>query len=538
MTTLAKIRALTVPRVVVPLGLAGALAVSAMLALPAAAQQKTLKFVPEADLRILDPIATTAYITRNYGYMIYDTLFAVNDKFEVKPQMVDTWTLSDDKLTYTFTLRDGLKFHDGAPVKSADCIASIERWGKRDALGQRLAELTDRWEAVNDKTFKLVLKRPFALTLDALGKPSSNVPFIMPERVAKTDAFQNIKETIGSGPFKFVAAEWVPGNKVVFVKNADYVPRKEPPSWGSGGKVVKVDRVEWIYIPDSATAAAALNAGEVDWWQMVPPDLVPLLSKNKDIKIENTDPMGSMGMIRFNQLHPPFDNSKMRQALLYLVNQQDYALAIAGDPKNGHPCPSFFSCGSPSESRVGSEVLTGKRDLAKAKELIKEAGYKGEKIVVLSATDQPIVHSQGLVTLELLRKAGLNAELAANDWGTLISRRAVKSPIDKGGWSIFHTWLVGPDMANPAINFPLRGIGEKSWFGWPTDPEMEKLRDAWFDAPDAATQKDLVDAMQKHGWESVPFIPTAQFIIPTAYRKNVSGILISPIAFLWNVDKN
>ena len=270
---------------------------------------------------------------------------------------------------------------------------------------------------------------------------------------------------------------------------------------------------------------------------MVPPDLVPLLTKNKDIKIENTDPMGSMGMIRFNQLHPPFNNAKMRQAVLYLVNQQDYALAIAGDPKSGGPCPSFFACGSPSESKVGSEVLTGKRDLAKAKELIKEAGYKGERIVVLSATDQPIVHSQGLITVELLKSVGLNAELAANDWGTLISRRAVKEPIDKGGWNIFHTWLVGPDMANPAINYPLRGIGEKSWFGWPTDPKMEQLRDAWFDATDPGVQKKLIDDMQRHGWESVPFIPTAQFIIPTAYRTNISGLLISPIAFLWNVEK-
>jgi peptide/nickel transport system substrate-binding protein len=530
--TIAKLRALRAA-----LLLAATVASSAFLSAPAAAQQKTLKFVPEADLRILDPIATTAYITRNYAYMVYDTLFSVNEKFEVQPQMVEKWTLSDDKLTYTFTLRDGLKFHDGAAVKSADCIASIERWAKRDALGQRLAEMTEKWTVVDDKTFTLKLKRPFALTLDALGKPSSNVPFIMPERVAKTDPFENIKDTIGSGPFKFVKEEWVPGNKVVFVKNTDYVPRKEPPSWASGGKVVKVDRVEWIYIPDSATAAAALNAGEVDWWQMVPPDLVPLLTKNKDIKVENTDPMGSMGMIRFNQLHPPFDNPKMRQAVLYLVNQMDYALAIAGDAKNGRACPSFFSCGSPSESKVGSEVLTGKRDLAKAKALIKDAGYKGEKVVVLSATDQPIVHSQGLITVELLKSVGINAELAANDWGTLISRRAVREPIDKGGWNIFHTWLVGPDMANPAINYPLRGIGLKSWFGWPTDPKMETIRDAWFDAADAASQKKLIDEIQQHAWESVPFIPTAQFVVPTAYRSNISGLLISPIAFLWNVEK-
>ncbi|TMJ32007.1 MAG: ABC transporter substrate-binding protein, partial [Alphaproteobacteria bacterium] len=287
----------------------------------------------------------------------------------------------------------------------------------------------------------------------------------------------------------------------------------------------------------SATAAAALNAGEVDWWQMVPPDLVPLLAKNKDIRVENTDPLGSMGILRFNQLLPPFDNPKMRQALLYLVDQHDYALAIAGSDKQGKPCPSFFTCGSPAESTVGSEVLTGKRDPEKAKQLIKEAGYKGEKIVVLSATDQPIVHSQGLVTAELLRSVGLNVELAANDWGTLINRRAVKEPIDKGGWNIFHTWLVGPDMTNAAINYPLRGVGDKSWFGWPTDPQMEKLRDAWFDAPDAATQKKLSDEMQKHGWDTVPFIPTAQFVIPTAYRSNISGLLISPVAFLWNVEK-
>src|SRR5256885_10885019 len=463
-----------------------ALAASALLTQPAAAQQKTLRFVPEADLRSLDPIWTTAYITRNYGYMVYDTLFAVNDKFEVQPQMVDKWSLSGDKLTYTFALRDGLKWHDRQPVKPADCIASVERWAKRDALGQKLAELTDSWTAVDDKTFTLKLKKPFSLNLDALANPSSNCPFIMPERVAKTDAFTQITESVGSGPFKMVKEEWVPGNKVVFVKNADYVPRKEPPSWASGGKVVKVDRVEWIYIPDSATAAAALNAGEVDWWQQVPPDLVPLLTRNKDIKVENTDPLGSMGMIRFNQLHPPFDNPKMRQALLYLVNQQDYVLAIAGDVKNGHPCYSYFTCGTPLASEVGAEPLKGKRDFEKAKQLIKEAGYKGAQIVLISATGQPIVHSQSLLTAETLRKLGLNVELQAGDWGTLITRRTSKEPVEKGGWSIFHTWLVGPDMLSPA-NMAMANLGEKAWFGWPGGPKLEGLRPAWVNTTDPAS---------------------------------------------------
>jgi peptide/nickel transport system substrate-binding protein len=510
---------------------------AACIAAPAAAQQKVLKFIPQADLRILDPIATTAYITRNHGYMVYDTLFATDAKFQVQPQMVDKWELSPDRLTYTFTLRDGLKFHDGQPVRSADCIASLERWAKRDALGQKLAENTESWTAVNDKTFRLKLKKPFPLTLEALAKPSSNVPFIMPERIAKTDAFQNITDPTGSGPFRMVKEEWVPGNKVVYVKNNDYVPRKEPPSWAAGGKVVKVDRVEWIYIPDSATAAAALNAGEADWWEQLPPDLIPVLAKNKDIKVENIDPLGSMGVIRFNFLNPPFNNPKMREALLYAVNQQDYVLGIAGDPKNGKPCYSFFTCGTPLSTEVGADALKGKRDFDKAKALIKESGYKGEKIVIISATDQPIVHSQSLLTTEMLRKLGLNVELQAGDWGTLITRRTSKEPVEKNGWSIFHTWLVGPDLTNPAVNFAVRGSGEKAWFGWPTDTELEKLREEWFAATDAAGSKKAAEAVQKRAFEFIPYIPTAQFIIPTAYRTNLSGVIIAPITLLWNVEK-
>jgi len=499
--------------------------------------QKVLKFIPQADLRILDPIATTAYITRNHGYMVYDTLFAMDEKFQVKPQMVEKFGLSKDKLTYTFTLRDGLKFHDGAPVRSADCIASIDRWSKRDALGQKLAEATAAWTAVNDKTFTLKLKKPFPLALEALGKPSSNVPFIMPERIAKTDPFKNIDDPTGSGPFKMVKAEWVPGNKVVYVKNTDYVPRKEPASWASGGKVVKVDRVEWIYIPDSATAAAALNAGEADWWEQMPPDLIPLLSKNKDISVKNIDPLGSMGMIRFNFLHPPFNNPKMRQALLYAVNQQDYVIGIAGDPKNGKPCYSYYTCGTPLASEISAEPLKGPRNLDKARALIKESGYNNERIVIINATDQPIVNAQSLLTLDMLKKLGLNAEIQSGDWGTLITRRAVKEPVEKGGWSIFHTWLVGPDMVNPAVNFPIRGTGEKGWFGWPTDPKMEELREAWFNAPDAASSKKAADAVQKRAFEFVPIIPTGRFILPTAYRSNITGLIIAPINLLWNVEK-
>src|SRR5580692_10080889 len=206
---------------------------------------KTLRFIPQADLRSIDPIWTTAYVTRNFGYLVFDTLFSVDRDFKPQPQMVDTWKVSDDKLAWSFTLRPGLKWHDGTPVRAADCVASIERWGKRDPFGQKLLDATDTITADGDDTFTIHLKTPFPLMLNALGKLSSNVPFMMPERIAKTDAFQQIPEAIGSGPFKFVKEEWVPGNKAVFVRNPDYVPRSDPPSLAAGGKVAKVDRIEW-----------------------------------------------------------------------------------------------------------------------------------------------------------------------------------------------------------------------------------------------------------------------------------------------------
>ena len=502
------------------------------------APQKTLRFIPQADLRSIDPIWTTAYVTRNFGYLVFDTLFALDKDFKPQPQMVDRWTASDDKLTYSFVLRDGLKWHDGQPVRAADCIASIERWGKRDTLGQKLMEAVGQMQAVDDKTFTIKLKSPFPLILDALGKLSSNVPFMMPERLAKTDAYQQIPEAIGSGPFKFVKEEWEPGHKAVFVKNADYVPREEAPSFASGGKVAKVDRVEWLYIPDTTTAAAALNAGEADWYEQPPADLVPLFAANKDITVTTVDPLGNHGILRFNHIQPPFNNLKLREAVLNLVDQKDYMGAAAGDPKYWKTCVSLFGCGTPFETNAGAEALLNGPKLAKAKQLIQESGYKGEKIVLLSATDQPIVQGQALVTLDALRKAGLNVELQASDWGTLITRRTSKEPVEKSGWSIFHTWTSAPDFFSPAVNLPLRANGEKAWFGWPTDPKIEELIDAWFKAPDLAAQKKLAADIQVEAYTNdVPYVPTGQFVAPTAYRKNLEGIIIAPVVFLWNVEK-
>jgi peptide/nickel transport system substrate-binding protein len=517
------------------LALAGALALGA----PSAWAQsgKTLKFIPQADLRILDPIWTTGYITRNHGYMVYDTLFALDANFVPQPQMVDSYTISPDQLKYSFTLRPGQKWHDGAPVRAADCVASLKRWEKRDPQGQKLADFTASMDAVDDKTFTITLKEPFALVLDSLAKLSSNTPFMMPERIANTDAFQQITDATGSGPFKFVKDEWVPGNKAVYVKNTDYVPRKEPPSYAAGGKVAKVDRVEWLYVPDASTASAALAAGEVDFYEQPPVDLLPVLEKNKDIVVANIDPQGSQGVLRFNFLNPPFNNQKAREALLYLVDQSDYMRAIAGDPKNWQACASMYACGTPMSTDAGTEIIKGKRDIAKAKALLEEAGYHGEKVVVLSATDQPIVNGQALMTAELLRQAGVNVQLDANDWGTMITRRASKEPVDKGGWNIFHTWVVAPDTATPLLNNALRANGAGAWFGWPDDPAIEKLRDAWLRAPTLEAQKKIAADIQVEAYKFITYIPTGQFILPSAYRKNLEGVIIAPVTFLWNIEK-
>jgi peptide/nickel transport system substrate-binding protein len=358
----------------------------------------------------------------------------------------------------------------------------------------------------------------------------------MPERLAKTDPYKQVTEMVGSGPFKFVAKEFQPGNKVVYVKNPDYVPRSEPPVWASGGKVVKVERVEWLYVPDHTTAAASLKQGEVDWWENPPLDLVPVFAGHP-ITVATSDPLGAPQMVRFNHLWPPFDNPKMRQAVLAVANQADFMTALAGDPKNWRTCPSFFTCGTPMESKVGSEALAGKRDFDKAKRLIREAGYKGEKVVVMDATDQPGPHAQALVVADLVKKLGLNLELQAMDWGQLVTRRASKKAIGEGGWNLFGTGWIGADMLDPTLNQPLRCNGEKAWFGWPKDAEIEALRTKWINATDLEERQEIAAKIQARAFEVVPYIPTGQYTPKTAYLNTLKGRIPAPVILMWNVEK-
>ena len=498
--------------------------------------ETTLRIVPHADLKNIDPIWTTAYITRNHGYMIYDTLFAMDENMASQPQMVDTWEQSADGLVYTFTLRDGLKWHDGKPVRAADCVASLRRWGARDAMGQKLMQFTRSLEVVNERTFRLTLKEPYGLVVPSLSKISSNVPFMMPERVAKTDPFTQIKENIGSGPFIFVEEEWVPGNKVVYIRNPDYVPREEPPSFAAGGKRVKVDRVEWLYIPDAATAQAALAAGEVDYYERPPVDLLPLMERDPRLVVAMIDPLGVQGWLRPNHLHPPFDHPKARQALLWMVNQEDYMRAIIGDPRYWRTCPAYFVCGTDFETDVGSEALMS-QDLDRARQLLAEAGYRGEPVVLMDPTDIPMLHGATLVTAQMLRKIGVNVQVQAMDWSTLTSRRAEKKPPAEGGWNLFHTWWTAADVNSPVANIGVAGNCENAWFGWPCSEALESLRDRLARSTDPKEQFQLTMDLQRQAFKEVPYVNFGQWILPTAYRKILDGVIVSPVPFFWNISK-
>jgi peptide/nickel transport system substrate-binding protein len=519
--------------------IASAIALSAALASPAPtrAAGKTITAVMHADLR--DPgMQTTAYIVRDFGYMIYDTLLAEDSNFKIQPQMAE-YKISDDKLTYTFTLRDGLKWHDGTPVTAEDCVASLQRWGKIDGMGQQLMGFTQSIEAPDAKTIVLKLKEPYGLVLESIGKPSSIVPFMMPKRLAETPAGKPIPELIGSGPFKFVQAEFQPGVKAVFEKNKDYVPRKEPPSWTSGGKVVKVDRVEWITMPDAQTAVNALQSGDIDFMEIPSFDILPVLSANPDIKVDTLNKLGFQTMGRMNFLLPPFDNVKVRRAALLAMNQKDVLDALVGNPEYFKLCGAIFVCGTPLATDVGSESVVKGNGMAEAKKELAASGYDGTPIVIMAPGDVVSLKAQPVVAAQLLREAGFKVDLQATDWGTVISRRTSQKPVKEGGWNMFFTNWAAADLVNPAVNLAIGGRGKNGgWFGWADDPQVEKLKDNFARATTLEEQKKIAAQIQQEVYDQVIYVPLGQFVQPSAWRKSLTGVLDGPATpIFWNIDK-
>ena len=516
-------------------------AAASSLALPAigrAQSVQTLKFIPQSDLTVLDPHWTTAYVTRNHAFMVFDTLYGVDGQYKASPQMVAGHTVDADAKLWRLTLRDGLMFHDGTPVLARDCVASIKRWGKRDGFGQALLAATDDLSTDGDRVIVFRLKHPFPLLPDALGKNTSYMPAIMPERLAQTDAMTQVQEMVGSGPYRFVAGERVPGALAVYTKFDGYKPREGgTPDWTAGPKIAHLDRVEWHTTPDPATAAAALQSGEQDWWDYATADLLPLLRRARGVKVAIQDPTGQIAIMRMNQLQPPFDNPAIRRALLGAVDQSDFMQAVVGtDQALWKDDVGVFCPGTPLASDAGMGVLTGKRDMAKVKADLAAAGYKGEKVVLLVATDFPVLKALADVGADMLTKAGMNVDYQAIDWGTVLTRRTSKEPVDKGGWSVFFTAWAGTDMLNPAGHISLRGNGQAAWFGWPDAPKIEALRTQWFDDTDAASQKTTAEELQRQVLTDVPYVPLGQYLQATAYRESLTGVL-NGFAIFWNVRK-
>jgi peptide/nickel transport system substrate-binding protein len=513
--------------------LAGAAATG--LARPAlAAGASVLRYVPQANLANPDPIWTTATVAQLHGYMVWDTLFGIDEGLIGRPQMLAGSDTSSDGLTWTMTLRDGLLWHDGEKVLARDCVASLQRWGKRDGFGQRLMSQTGEMKVIDDKTFSIRLTKPFPVMAYALG---ANGCFMMPERIARTDAFTQISEYVGSGPFRFLRDEWVSGASAAYAKFDKYLPRQEAPSYWSGGKVANFDRVEWVIMPDPATAAGALQRGEVDWWENPLFDLLPMLKTSPGIKIEVLDPLGALGVVAVNHTQPPFDNPKLLQAMLVALNQQDYLDAVLGEQQGLGRTAGFFIPGSPLASDVDMDKILGKRDVALAKKLVAESNYKGEPVVLMSPSDQPQLTAMAQVTDAFYKSIGLNSVYTSMDWGTLVSRRASHEPSDKGGWNSFCTTWGGLNVSNPGSHFPLRGNGAGGWFGWPTDAKMEALREKWFEAPDMAAQQAVCRDMQELAFQDLPFFPTGAWFTPTGYRDNLTGFVKAGFMMFWGVKR-
>ena len=500
-----------------------------LLAMPAIVRAQaatTLKFIPYADLALLDPLVS-AFVTRNHVMMVFDTLFSLDADGTPQPQMLAGHTVAADGLTWRLTLRDGLRFHDGTPVLARDAVASLRRWAAVDSYGQALFEVTDELSAPDDRTLRFRLSRPFPLLPNALAKPTNLMAVIMPERLATLPTDKRLTEMVGSGPYRFVASERVPGAHNAYRRFEGYVPRPDgAPSFCAGPRVAHFDQVEWITSPDPATQVAALQAGEVDWVEQPLMDLVPSLRQDDRLQLKVVESTGLIGTLRFNALHPPFDNPALRRAVLRAVNQRDYMQAVAGDdPAVWNDRVGIFPPGTPLANDAGMEVLSGAHDGEGLRREVAASGYKGDKITFLVATDVARISAICQVGVEMMRRIGLNVDDVATDWGTVVQRIGNRQTPDKGGWNVFGTFWGGYDFMNPAGYLTLRGNGAKAWNGWPTSPGLESLRADWLRAGDDAERLDLARKIQVQAWEDVPFLPLGSYYQPTAYRKDLTGML-------------
>ncbi len=513
---------------------------AALLISPASAQPagRVLRVVPSADVSELDPTRGSNLVSRVYAQMVFDTLYALDQTLTPRPMMVDREAVSADRLTYTFTLRAGLKFHDGSAVTTRDVVASLARWMNGTSIGSQLKARTASMTALDELTFSLVLNQPFGLVQFMLAGPGAPIAAIMREADANRADGVALTEPVGSGPFRYVAAERLAGSRVVFERNPAYLSRAEPPDGLAGARVVHVDRVEWTIMPDPTTAANALVTGEVDFWDTVAPDLGPFLRK-RGITVRRTASLPNVAFVRPNFQLPPFDDVRARQALALLVDQDEMMAAVAGDDGQWSRCHSYSVCGSEYGTERGSEPYRAV-DVARAKRLMAEAGYNGERIVLLGTPQLGPINAMTQVLAQSLTRAGVDVDVQMTDFATMLQRiNARDKPIGAGGYHLFTYYAVGSSWFHPLMNVSLDlSCKAGGWPGFPCDPKGEALRQAFLAAPDEASRKAAFDVLQDELWTFLPYIPAGQFDVANAYRGNVGGVLDSYFLAYWNITKS
>ncbi|WP_116133366.1 ABC transporter substrate-binding protein [Tropicimonas sp. IMCC34043] len=515
-----------------------ALVAGSMAALPAWAET-TLTAVMQAPLRSLDPHLSTAQIVRTHGFMVFETLLGMDANYQPQPQMAD-YTVSDDKLTYTFTLRDGLKWHDGTPVTAEDCVASLNRWAQKDGSAGTMMKYVDSIEATSDKVLVIHMKSPFGPVLELLAKPSPIPAFMMPKRLADTPVGEQISEIIGSGPFKFVAEEYRPGDQAVYVKNEDYIPREEPSSWTAGAKVVNVDRVVWKAMPDMQTSINAIQSGDVDLIEQVTIDLLPLLAMNDEVETAVLNPLGAQVTGRFNHRLPPFDDPQVRKAVMYALDQETIMQTAIGNADYYQLCASIYGCEVPLASDAGSEYLEGTADerMAKAKEILAASSYDGTPVLMMQPTDLTVLTTQPIVAAERMREAGFTVDVDSMDWSTLQSRKNGWQPVSEGGWNFFFTYWGVAGIWNPLVHSLINGSGDdNSWAGWPVNARIEELRAAYLTAGTLDEQKQIAEEIQQIAWDDGFYFNAGEFKSVAAWRTELKDLQSAPITLFWGVSK-
>jgi peptide/nickel transport system substrate-binding protein len=512
----------------------------AALAAPLAARadEKVVRISLNTELQVLDPIVTTINATRVFAYLVFDELVGIDNEGKYHPQMLDSWQVSDDHLTYNFRLRDGLKWSDGTPVTAEDCVESIKRWAKRESFGRQMMDAAHDLTPVDDKNFVLHLKEPFAYVIEALGKPGNTIPVMMPARLAKLDPMKAVPEVVGSGPFIFRQKEWRPGDVAVFDRNPNYVPRPEPADGLAGGKRVNIDRVELVSMTDQAIRVAALQSGELDMIEVVSFDYIPALRADPNVVVASQRGVQqTMEVLVINHRQKPFDNLKIRQALQAAVNQEEVLSSLGASPDMYlKQCESIYMCDSPGTSDAGTDVYKT-AGTERAKQLLKEGGYNNERVVLLHAQTSLLLNAPNLVYADQMRKAGFNVDVQTSDFATVAQRRTSQAPVDQGGWSTMGIIWNGIDLVNPLSDPAVTNNCAETYPGWYCDPAQSDLLRRFSVATAADERKSLADQLQAAFHRNVNMVLGGQFSAPAAYRSNLHGLIPFAFPVFWNIEK-